>query len=285
MAALCPHGPYPVLDVKGEQGSAKSSLVRILRALVDPNTCPLRADPRTVHDVMIAATNSWILAFDNLSRIEPWLSDAICRLSTGGGLSTRELYTDSEEILFDAQRPVVLNGIEELVTRADLPDRALSVYLPEIPDDKRQTEEALWGEFEKARPSILGALFTVLSGTLKHHSSVKLLRPPRMADFAAWAVAAEKAMQGKDGTFLRAYTSNRETANDLALEASSIVPVIRLLLEKQSSWTGTASDLLSELANHADDQVKRQRSWPNSPQGLSNQLRRLAPNLKVAEIR
>jgi hypothetical protein len=128
-----PHGPYPVLVLHGEQGSAKSTTSRVLRALIDPNTAALRAEPRDAHDLIIAATNGRVVSLDNLSHLPSWLSDAICRLATGGGFSTRELYTDSDEILFDAQRPVILNGIEELATRGDLLDHAIILYLPEIP--------------------------------------------------------------------------------------------------------------------------------------------------------
>jgi hypothetical protein len=117
LAALRPCGPYPVLVLHGEQGSAKSTAARLLRALIDPNRAPLRAEPRDGRDLMIAATNGWCLSLDNLSHVPPWLSDAICRLATGGGFATRALYTDSDEVLFDAQRPVILNGIEELATR------------------------------------------------------------------------------------------------------------------------------------------------------------------------
>jgi hypothetical protein len=92
--------------------------------LVDPNSAPLRSEPRDARDLIIAANNSWVLAFDNLSHLPAWLSDALCRLATGGGFSTRELYTDSEEVLFDAVRTVILNGIEELAMRGDLLDRA-----------------------------------------------------------------------------------------------------------------------------------------------------------------
>jgi len=42
VAAFPPHGPYPILVLHGEQGSAKSTTSRVLRALLDPNTAPLR---------------------------------------------------------------------------------------------------------------------------------------------------------------------------------------------------------------------------------------------------
>jgi hypothetical protein len=151
LQALRPTGPYPVLLFQGEQGSAKSTAERMVRALVDPSTAPLRTTPRSERDLVIAATNSWCVAFDNISTLQPWLSDAMCRLSTGGGFSARELYTDAEEVLFDATRPMLLNGITDVATRPDLLDRALTVALPPIPEEKRRPEAVLWREFEKAR--------------------------------------------------------------------------------------------------------------------------------------
>src|SRR5205814_3055497 len=125
LAVLHGQGRCRVLVLSGEQGSAKSTATRVARALVDPNTTPLRTPPREVRDLMIAAANSRVLAFDNLSTLPQWLSDALCRVATGGGFTTRRLYSDDEEMLFDAQCPVLLNGIEEFVNRADLLDRAL----------------------------------------------------------------------------------------------------------------------------------------------------------------
>jgi hypothetical protein len=57
LAALRDRGPYPVLALSGEQGSAKSTYSAILRRLLDPNIAPLRALPREDRDVFIAATN------------------------------------------------------------------------------------------------------------------------------------------------------------------------------------------------------------------------------------
>jgi hypothetical protein len=82
----------------------------------------------------------------------------LCRLATGGGFSTRQLYTDSSELLLNVQRPVVINGIEELAQRADLLDRSVLLSLPRITDGMRRDEESLWSAFEAARPRLLGAL-------------------------------------------------------------------------------------------------------------------------------
>ena len=111
LATVSPAGPYPVLLLTGEQGSAKSTAARVIRSLIDPSESPLRAEPREVRDLLIAARNGWVVALDNLSGMPSWLSDALCRLATGGGFATRALYTNEEEVILDAQRPTVVTGI------------------------------------------------------------------------------------------------------------------------------------------------------------------------------
>jgi hypothetical protein len=284
LATLRPTGPYPVLVVHGEQGSAKSTLVRVLRSLVDPNTAALRTTPRDERDLVIAAANGWLIALDNLSHLQDWLSDALCRLATGSGFATRELYSDAEETIFAAQRPIVMNGIEELATRADLLDRAIVLSLPTIPEDTRQDENAFWQAFEQARPHILGALLDIVSVALGTLHTVSLAKKPRMADFAKWACAAAPACGWTAAHFLEAYAGVRAASHELIIEASSVAQLVRDLMEKQTQWTGTASELLAQLALLAGEQVTKQQAWPKNGQVLSNGLRRLAPTLRAIGI-
>jgi hypothetical protein len=231
---------------------------------------------------MIAATNNWVLAWDNLSRLPVWLSDAICTLSTGGGLSTRELFSDSDEIIFDAQRPVVLTGIEELAVRGDLTDRTIPLILPRLPDQARRSETELWRCFDDVRARLFGSLLDVVVGALRDLPATRLDRLPRMADFALWASAAEAAPGWKPGTFLSAYEANRASANELVLDSSDVATLLRASVGDE--WAGTASQLLMMLNEKADDATRKRRDWPSSPQTLSGLLRRLAPNLRLAGI-
>jgi putative DNA primase/helicase len=209
VAALRPRGPYPILVANGEQGSGKSVFCRMLRLLVDPGAAPIRAAPKDDRDLVVSAGNSWILAFDNLSSVPGWLSDAFCRLATGGGFATRRLHTDHEEMIFEAQRPVLLNGIPLLADRADLADRAVTIHLCAIREEDRLPEDALWEQFEQARPRILGALLDAVSAALRHLSAVRIDRPPRMADFVKWITAAAPGLGWDDGAFLTAYREGR----------------------------------------------------------------------------
>jgi hypothetical protein len=284
VGALRPIGPYPLLVLQGEQGSAKSTAARILRKLIDPSVSPLRTVPPGERDLMISAVNAHVLSFDNLSGIAPWLSDALCRLSTGGGFAIRELYTNTEETILDAQRPVILNGIDDLAIRQDLVDRAIVLNHPSIPESSRRPEGDLWDAFEEVRPGILGALCTAVATALARYSAIDLPRTPRMADFAKWVAAASPAFGWSEQDFLITYTRNRREAVELGLEASLVAGLIRSLLEGQTEWCDTASELLNEFRLSTSETDQRSRAWPRSAHALTGQIRRLMPALRSIGI-
>ena len=196
LAALRSSGPYPLLAISGEQGSAKTVLSKLLKALIDPNAAPVRSLSREERELMIAAKNGYLLAFDNLSGLPVWLSDALCRLASGGSFAVRRLYTDDEEVLFEAARPILLNGIEEVISRPDLGDRAIFLTLPPIGEAQRRFESELWREFEIARPRMLGALLDAAVHGLRTLHRVHLDRLPRMADFARFGPRLAKQRCG-----------------------------------------------------------------------------------------
>lgn len=284
LATLRPRGPYPVLCLYGQQGSAKSTTARVLRQLIDPNAAPLRTEPKEARDLMVAAGNSWCLCYDNLSTIPGWLSDALCGLATGGGFSTRQLYSDGEETLFSAMRPVILTSIEDVATRGDLLDRALLLNLPPIPETARRTERDFWADFERARPRLLGALLDAAVAVARLLPGIRLPCLPRMADFALVGVAAERALGWPDGSFLAAYGDNRAGANVSALEASPVAAALRRFMEKRCQWSGTAGELLPELTALVDPKTAEHRDWPRRANTLSGRLKRLAPNLAAVGL-
>src|SRR6266478_2467743 len=253
LAALRSGGPYPLLAISGEQGSAKTVLSKLLKALIDPNAAPVRSLSREERELMIAANNGYLLAFDNRSGLPVWLSDALCRLASGGSFAVRQLYSDDEEVLFEAARPILINGIEEVISRPDLGDRAIFLTLAPIGEAQRRPESELWREFEIARPRMLGALLDAVVHGLRAMGGVHLDQLPRMADFALWATACETALWPA-GTFARAYAANRRAAIESIIEADPIATCVRAIMVNQPMWTGSASELLRLCAESARDE-------------------------------
>jgi hypothetical protein len=283
LAALRSGGPYPLLAISGEQGSAKTVLSKLLKALIDPNAAPVRSLSREERELMIAGNNGYVLAFDNLSGLPNWLSDALCRLASGGSFAVRQLYTDDEEVLFDAARPILLNGIEEVVSRPDLGDRAIFLTLPPIGGAQRRPETDLWREFEIVRPSMLGALLDAAVHGLRTVGRAHWDQLPRMADFALWATACETALWPA-GTFALAYAANRKAAIESIIEADPIAARVRALMVERSMWTGSASDLLRLCAESARDETPRGTGWTTNPRALAGRLRRAQSFLRTLGI-
>ncbi|MGB9112010.1 MAG: hypothetical protein WCF24_04705 [Acidimicrobiales bacterium] len=281
IGSYCPWGAYAILDLHGEHGSAKTTTEKALQRCSDPNKGELRAAPGDLRDLAIAAQNSRVLAYDNLSQIPPWLSDALCRISTGAGFATRRMYRDDEEIIFFARRPVMLNGIEELGTRGDLLDRMLLVMLPPISEGDREDEKSFWDRFERAWPRLMGSVFDAVSLALRKYSTFDGTELPRMADFAKFALAASPKFGGQD-KLLRAIRRNTARVDELSFESNPVADPIEQFVEDAPGhvWTGNAKALLSELNLHRSRCDMPPTGWPRSPRGLSGMLRRLKPTLR-----
>jgi hypothetical protein len=285
LGALRPQGPYPLLLVSGEQGSAKSNMCKLLRSIIDPNAGDVRSAPASERDLFIAANNAHIIALENLSGLKPELSDSLCRLATGAAYSSRKLYSDREEEIISICRPVLINGIGDLATRADLLERSIMVTLPMIPPTSRRTEADIRHAFDAARPGILGALLTAVSAALRCLPNVTMEEKPRMADFALWIAAAEKggALPWSEGDFMKAYMANQAQSQGIALDTAAIVPAIeRLLSGHGGSWEGLVGKLWTTLNDQVDSR-SRPKDWPQTARGLGNQLRRLAPSLRLSK--
>jgi hypothetical protein len=277
---LNPNKPYPVLVLQGGEGSAKSTVASILTDLVDPHAATLRTPPKTEEDLLIRAQNNRIIVYDNLSSFPVWLSDAICRLSTGGGLSKRTQYTNADEFILEATRPVILNGIS-LNCRADLSDRAIFINLPKIPDEKRIPESEFIERFNRAKPKLLGALLDAVSTALKNLEGVELDKVSRMGDFVKFIVAAEPSLPWSEGMFKKVYTKNRQEAKRDFIDTDTVSSTIKQLVDQKNQWEGTASELLKDLKSIAGP---FKASLPKSPNNLATKLREARPTLGAVGI-
>lgn len=282
--SLVPKGPYPLLILEGEQGSAKSTTSKMLKRLIDPHVTPTRSTPKSARDLAISAMNSHILTYDNLSRIEPWLSDAFCSLATGAGFATRQLHSDYEEAYFNSTNPLILNGIVDIATSPDLLDRSVILQLPPIDRSKRRIDAAIWRDFDRRHPRILGAILDTTARAIAVRDSITLDRLPRMADFAIWGEAVWVGLGRERGFFSDTYQTFLDRAIVTAVEHSPVAEAIREFASLRGDWSGTVSDLLTELGRIVSETKRSGRSWPKSPIGLAKAIERVSPVLRTLGV-
>jgi hypothetical protein len=281
---LRPAPPYFILQVFGEPGSGKSTLSRFIVSLLDPQAVPLRGEPRDEGDLMIRARRSWVVALSNVSRVPPWLADALCRLAGGEGWGKRRLYSDDEDEVFPGGRPVLLNGVVDLAgesRRSDLQDRALRLELRR--PGRPRPEWDLQAEFEALRPAVLAELYAAAARALagEKQAAAELGDLPRMADAAVWVTAGERPAER--GRFVEAVFAVRRAEAQEAVEADPLAREVLAWLEEHGGGpvATTASELLKALtARVAGPDGRPPREWPPDPTRLGGRLRRLGPVLR-----
>ncbi|MGH7641633.1 MAG: hypothetical protein ACRENX_01215 [Candidatus Dormibacteria bacterium] len=296
-AVLFPGVPCPVFLFVGEHGTAKSAGAEVVRALTDPVVAPLRALPKDRQELAVAARSGWCLVFDNVSGLPAAMSDAICQLTTGGGSGARQLYSDDEEAVINAQRPVIVTSIEAVATRGDLGDRAVTIEFPPITEERRRTDREFRVGLQTASPRLFGAVLDLLSGALRELPNVAETSPIRMADFYELGVACERALDWPPGSFRRDCVESAGAATESALGASPLPPhLVRIANAEEGFITpeggvrrgfeGTAAQLLRRLnePGESTEDERRARSWPSDPTRLGGWLRRLAPGLRAQGI-
>jgi hypothetical protein len=294
LGALHPTGPYPILALGGEPGSAKSFTCRLLRRIVDPAKPDLLSGVTDSRNLAVAAKHNYCLAFDNLGKLDKKQSDILCRLATGAGIARRSLYTDEELHTLEVKRPVLLNGIAEVITEADLLDRSIQIHLPRLAEGDRRPEMELWAQFQASLPAILGQLYRAVAQALANLETVVMPQAsvPRMLDFARFVLAAESAIGWEPGTFLQAFEASREEAMEQAITASfPAQALIRWMQGRERAhratgapvaWHGTAQELHKEL-----DAIVRKHAkgvpdadWPRKATVLMRHLQTAATPLR-----
>jgi hypothetical protein len=275
---LRPETPFPVMELLGEQGSAKSTTQKAIRRLIDPNACDLRGAPKTVEDVFVSAGACAMVSYENISHLQAPMQDALCVLATGGGFAKRKLYSDAEESVITVKRPIILNGISAAVTAQDLVDRAITIETPVITE--RHEVTGLWREYEEKRAHLLGALLDIAVKALAvlPEMSIPADDRPRLVEFALLGMAVAKAAGHTPEDFLNEFNACRQESLARTIDASPVATAVVDMIEaRPHGITAPAKEILLVLEQYRPTGCD---SWPRSAKGLGDALRRAAPALR-----
>ncbi len=283
-----PDIPKPILILMAEQGSAKTTEQELEKMTVDPSSTLTLTFPRDINELVQKLSHNYIAYFDNVSKLQDWVSDQLCRAATGSGFSKRELYTDDEDVIYNFIRCIGINGINIGGLKPDLLDRSIIRKREPISKEKRRKKQDIHAEYESIRPQLLGYIFDVLAKILqvKSKGGIKIDGLPRMADFAEIGEIACRCMGYDDNRFLNAYYKNIQLQVDEAIAANLVSNAIIKFMEDKSEWTGTATELLTGLQEAATE-LKinvNAKAWPKGANVLSGRLNEVKTNLREIGI-
>ena len=284
LGCFMPKEPYPILILQGEQGSGKSTLAKLLRSIVDPSKAPLTSLPKEEKDLYIQAKNNLILSYDNQRKLKLEHSDRLCRISTGGGYSSRKLYTNFDEIELNFSRPIILNGINTLATQSDLNSRATTIHLDEITDSRMQMRD-LENIFNESRAEMLGELCDTVVAIL--NAEEPELKLGRMADFIVWVTKGEEALGWGKYSFQLAYDDNKKEVTKARLENDPVFSTLTKLVSEHDSkivFDGTPAELCNQLEGRMNEEYTF-GFFPGNVAAFSKRLRELKPNFYDAGIK
>jgi energy-coupling factor transporter ATP-binding protein EcfA2 len=282
----------PIHLTQGPPGSAKSTIGKLLKRIIDPSISMDRGIkfPAKEEDWFVMCMKHQLLFFDNLNNLSKQQQDDVCRIVTGTGLEKRKLYTDSESILGSFQGIIVMNGIQLDDLNSDFLDRCLINEVRRISNTKRINEIEFWQNFEKDLPLIRGAIFHVIAKaqailpTLEHTD----YKDFRLSDFAKHATSVALARGHDRDKFMEALKEKIDTQASETIEQSEVAEALIRFMENRDEWKGTAHDLLKELTefqygqivgsgNYEKMQVGRtSKTWPQNHKVLGKELEKVA---------
>jgi hypothetical protein len=276
-----PDGTQPMLVVSGRQGSGKSSTVAMVRDVIDPNQVSVRSMPKKIEEMFVATESSRLQVFDNVSYLTADQSDALAQILSGGGLTKRKLYSDTEEIAITTKQPIILNGITDVVDRADVDERALHIELEVMDPTERRLDSELRDKFNEMAPRLLGSILDAVSAALRNWNSVELDELPRLAELAKFVTAGESELQMEPGDFARVL---KEQTNERSRTRAELDPVIVAIRDHaftimESVFEGTFQELLERIDEWLPGP---RRSW--TARKLSSAIKRVEADLTAIGI-
>jgi len=282
--------PKTILWLSGPHGSAKTSLAEFLTCLIDPDRDAMKSPPEDIKDLASILQSYHVAVLDNVTKIDKWLSDALCQVSTGGALTKRALYTDFDLITARYNSQIILTSMGTPRIESDLNERVLFVYPDPIEDAGRKSKVEVAMLFDELKPLIFGGLLRTVATVLEmlpdvYEESNSWSKKPRMLDFAIIGEACCRAWSLPAGAFVETYNLSLNSESADLISNIEIITALKMFMVNQApkkEWTGLVSQLLADLSYQEKgfkDYGDLPEWWPKTSSSLGRMLSKYSADL------
>jgi len=271
--------------VFGPAGSAKTTLLRMVKDLIDPASGGVSLPVRKVDSLLTLLNQTWLFANDNLSKIDNELSDVLCMVATGGEDARRTLYTDTALTVLKIKNPTYITGVNVEATKSDLMSRIMLFKTETVPASDVRSGSDIASEFEVIKPKLLGALFDTLVSAIKIKDQLPQRSSFRMNDFALWGAACAEALGYGATAFEQALERATKNRAFDAIYSSSAGRALLNYLDRNNDFEGTMTDLLKGLKDsRTDNDNEWNETVATNPASLGKKLRELENSLSTVGV-
>ena len=236
---LDPETTHPVCEYVGPAGSGKSTAAEHDVGLIDPpSKHGLRTCGAKTEDIAAVAQQQYVLSMDNVSRFDKATADTLCMTSTGGTLTVRKLYEQTETAALHLLRPVAITAVSPVCTQPDLQNRTLRFDFRPNANREVLSEGEIRTMTEARLPALLGALYSLKAATLRTLPEVRQRKgwKHRLVTFDQTGEAMLSAAGYPPGGFLKIVDALREAMARRSASGDVFLLKVCAALKGVQSW-------------------------------------------------
>lgn len=282
--------PIPIMVITGEYGSIKTTIVKTIKKIIDPSSQLSLHLAKNPDDLALQLYHRYLTSYDNVSKFSSDTSDTFCRAITGDGNSKRALYTNTDEVILNYTRKIILNGIAPTISNTDFISRSIFYETRPINEEERLTLEEFDQEIYKLLPFLLHQIFNILSYTLRNYSIIKkdIKFKPRMSDFAIWGEVISRGLGNQPMEFIDKYKERIEQLNLEAINNFPFFGLVQKIMENQTEYEDTITKfhrlLIAQAENEGVDIKSKYANFPKAPNKIKWQVQSLRNSFKPIGI-
>lgn len=262
----------PAACFSGMVGSGKTRTAKAIAELYGLPQVVAKVEDSGEDDFWPMLDAGGLVILDNADTRNKWLPDALAAAATDGCTQRRKLYTNAETVTMRARAWCMITSANPtFASDAGLADRLLVVRMDR--SEVATSDAALSDEIAANRDAALSHIAETIRAALAETAPTPQGLNQRHPDFAAFAVRLGRAL-GREADAIAALRTAEADKSAFCIESDSIGAPLKILLDAEGSFTGTAAELLEKLRaidpDFADISAKR----------LGKRLAKIWPHLK-----
>lgn len=230
----------------GEVGSGKTRTGRCIAEMYGIPEIVQKVETDKEDEFWVAVNAGGLLILDNADTRTRWLPDSLAASATGGTVSRRILYTDSDTMLLKAKSWVLVTSANpSFASDAGLADRLAVVRMGR--NDKDTEDESLSHEVAKARDGAISHVLTTLQAALADTTPLPPGLNYRFPDFGRRALRIGRAL-GLETETLNALAAAEADKAMICIENDPVLSALSEFITQTGYFRGTAKELGQQLA-------------------------------------